>query len=300
MLKQTRPCVPVVGMKYGKLTIIREINRTVSTPRRVVCRCDCGNASEYFLGNLRSGSTQSCGCYRSQQTSRSAKLRLSGKKFNRLKVIKEHGKNKRGNILWLCKCDCGKTVVLKGSSVKLGHTKSCGCLLREITKLRSTKHGLTIGNKITPEYTAWTRIKQSCKNPRSHTYGRYGGRGIKVCAGTENINIFLKMTGNRPSKKHSIGRIENNLHYSCGQCNECKRNNWKLNYRWELPLQQSNNKSNNVKLTYKKKTMTLAQWSRSSQAVKLHLTYNVILGRRRRDWTDIRILTTPNLHPRFR
>jgi len=53
---------------------------------------------------------------------------ISGKKFNRLTVIKIVKRNKSGNVMWLCKCDCGNTKVINGSYLRSGHTKSCGCL----------------------------------------------------------------------------------------------------------------------------------------------------------------------------
>lgn len=36
--------------------------------------------------------------------------------------------NPRGNILWICKCDCGNTVVAASTELKTGNRKSCGCL----------------------------------------------------------------------------------------------------------------------------------------------------------------------------
>jgi cytidyltransferase-like protein len=34
----------------------------------------------------------------------------------------------KDNYKWLCRCDCGKTIITNSSSVKRGSTKSCGCL----------------------------------------------------------------------------------------------------------------------------------------------------------------------------
>jgi phosphotransferase system IIB component len=61
---------------------------------------------------------------------------LTGQKFDRLTVIKRgedyitpSGKR---NIRWLCKCACdGKEVLVLGSSLKKGNTRSCGCLMIE-------------------------------------------------------------------------------------------------------------------------------------------------------------------------
>lgn len=56
---------------------------------------------------------------------------LTGLRFGKLTVIKRTDDCVSANghrcIQWLCKCDCGSTVVLKGSSLISGYNKSCGC-----------------------------------------------------------------------------------------------------------------------------------------------------------------------------
>lgn len=55
------------------------------------------------------------------------KLELTGQKFNKLTVIREYGKDKKGNITWLCKCDCGNFKVVRGQELTGNKVKSCGC-----------------------------------------------------------------------------------------------------------------------------------------------------------------------------
>ena len=56
------------------------------------------------------------------------KLRdITGLSFGKLTVIKRAGTSKQGEALWLCKCECGNTTITKGSSLRNGTTKSCGC-----------------------------------------------------------------------------------------------------------------------------------------------------------------------------
>jgi len=61
---------------------------------------------------------------------------LSGKVFNRLTVIKQVDDYVKTNgkhiAKWLCKCQCGCFVEVTGESLKSGHTKSCGCLIKEV------------------------------------------------------------------------------------------------------------------------------------------------------------------------
>jgi len=53
---------------------------------------------------------------------------LTGKKFGKLTVIERVGSDKQGYATWLCKCDCGTKIIIRGSSLKGGYTKSCGCI----------------------------------------------------------------------------------------------------------------------------------------------------------------------------
>ena len=55
-----------VGDKYGRLIIIKEIERDKHNKRCVQCLCDCGNKIEIEFQSLRSGNTTSCGCYWSE------------------------------------------------------------------------------------------------------------------------------------------------------------------------------------------------------------------------------------------
>ena len=88
----------------------------------------------------------------------SKKLELVGQKFNRLTVIKE-GEPKKyydkssgryiTRSMWWCKCDCGNEdlVLVSGTSLKNGKTKSCGCLRDEVSGKRIAKYNKENGIK---------------------------------------------------------------------------------------------------------------------------------------------------------
>lgn len=67
-------------------------------------------------------------------------LDLAGKKFNRL-TVKSFAYCKGGNSYWNCVCECGKYYIAKGSSLKRGNTKSCGCYKSYTSMLNATKMG---------------------------------------------------------------------------------------------------------------------------------------------------------------
>lgn len=59
------------------------------------------------------------------------KIEMTGRKFGRLKVIKEIDRRENGRIAWECICDCGKIKTATTKSLRNGGTKSCGCLHSE-------------------------------------------------------------------------------------------------------------------------------------------------------------------------
>ena len=57
---------------------------------------------------------------------------LTGQRFGRLVVIKLSTPKGTKHHKWLCKCDCGNECVVLGYNLVGGHTKSCGCLNKEV------------------------------------------------------------------------------------------------------------------------------------------------------------------------
>lgn len=54
---------------------------------------------------------------------------LTGQRFGRLVVTRDTlRRNKSGNVVWECKCDCGKITIVSSDHLKSGSVRSCGCL----------------------------------------------------------------------------------------------------------------------------------------------------------------------------
>lgn len=91
----------------------------------------------------------------------------------------------------------------------------------------------THGSTQTPEYQTWGAIKTRCFNSNHDGYARYGGAGITMCRWwQDNFEGFLADVGEKPTPKHTLGRLSNDSNYSCGHCPECLHKGWPANCRW--------------------------------------------------------------------
>lgn len=105
-----------------------------------------------------------------------------------------------------------------------------------------------------PLYGIWKCMNNRCHNPKSGGFKGYGGRGIFVCDSwrdTDPYNFFnfLRDIPTRPSKGHSLDRVDNDRGYSPD------------NVRWATQKEQCNNTRKNVYLDYEGETRNLTQWA---------------------------------------
>ena len=87
-----------------------------------------------------------------------------------------------------------------------------------------------------PLYGVYNCIHDRCYNEKCKNYKNYGGRGIKMSdefLGNTGFNNFCDCMGERPSKNHSVDRIDNNGDYK------------RENIKWSNYFEQSKNKRSN-------------------------------------------------------
>lgn len=61
-------------------------------------------------------------------------MNIVGKTYGRLTVVQQAEKDKERQAWYLCKCQCGKEIVVRGTSLRNGHTQSCGCSHNDLIK----------------------------------------------------------------------------------------------------------------------------------------------------------------------
>lgn len=129
-----RKIVNRVGERYGLLTVVKRIGVNSSKHVTWECICECGKITICTGNNLKSGHSKSCGHLKERHSFED----LSGRKFGRLKVVKCIPKN--GIAYWNCYCKCGIIVIVSSGHLKSGHTKSCGCLISEVSRKLAYKN----------------------------------------------------------------------------------------------------------------------------------------------------------------
>lgn len=119
----------------------------------------------------------------------------------------------------------------------------------------------------TPEYRAWSDMRQRVNNPRNKFFKDYGGRGIRVCDRWQtSFASFLTDMGPKPDG-FSIERNDNDGHYEPGNC------------RWASPSEQAKNRRSSVFYEVHGLRMTMTDWARH-----LRVNLGVLRNRLRHGW----------------
>jgi len=206
---------------------------------------------------------------------------LKGKKYNRLTALKFIGGVKEGYCRshWLFKCECGNEKVIQSNDVKLGKTKSCGCYNLERSVINNTTHNMSK----TRFYKIWAQMINRCRNPDSHAYEHYGGRGVDYEWETFSdfkVNMYDSYLSHfelHGSYNTTIDRIDNDGNYS------------KENCRWATRKQQCNNRRNTIRLAHNGKTQIISEWAKDTG-----LNHGCIYARiKYLNWSTKEVLETP-------
>jgi hypothetical protein len=197
---------------------------------------------------------------------------LTAQTFGRLTVI-ERGANKGPRAYWWCTCACGNRHLVSHPDLIYGHTKSCGCLRKELSYQRGLKHGM----RNSPEYDIWCSMRQRCRDPHVKSYANYGGRGITVCERwLHSFENFYADMGPRPSPMHTIERKDNDGPYSPDNC------------IWILKTLQNMNKRNSRLITLDGQTACFTEWMH-----RIGIAPATFYQRVQRGWSEQEALTIP-------
>ena len=168
-------------------------------------------------------------------------------KYGRLTITGNYELRKasKNNIAYFeCICDCGNIIWARGSNIRYGSTRSCGCRVGQKYKHNSSKTRL---------YRIWNNMRSRCNAPKIASYKNYGARGISVCeewSGKDGVVNFCEWSMNNGYEEGlQIDRIDNDGIY-CPQ-----------NCRWVTPHENSLNRRVSLKAEYKGQVKTLMEFA---------------------------------------
>lgn len=127
-------------------------------------------------------------------------INLIGQKFGRLTVV-SRAENLGGVPAWNCICECGRKKTTRGSTLRRGHVKSCGCLCRDKEVGPGRKYP-------TPKDAAWAYPCYYCGAlPEKRPSQR--GRSSILASGIDRVD-------------NNVGYIADNVVPCCTWCNQAK------------------------------------------------------------------------------
>lgn len=124
LCRKTSNSENLVGRFFGESEVISFNSSSSQGNGRIWnLRCKCGQEYQATTTILNKGRKHHCGCLRN--------FPMPGKVYGNGIIIKEEGRTKRGEKLWLMQCKCDKQYTAHTSVLINGNTKSCGCLRLE-------------------------------------------------------------------------------------------------------------------------------------------------------------------------
>ena len=121
--------IDLTGQKFGRLTVVDFYGSDKRRESIWRCQCECGNITNVLSSNLRKGYTKSCGCLQKEKAGKNTPIKdLSNMSFGQLTVLYPTSQRLNGQVVWHCKCTCGKEIDVRSNNLISGNTFSCGCL----------------------------------------------------------------------------------------------------------------------------------------------------------------------------
>lgn len=197
------------NMRFGKWLVLRDAKET-----HCLCRCDCGNERKVSRYSLLRGVSVSCGRCR---------LDISaGDRFGHLVAIRFDHREPNTGVYWLCRCDCGRETVIRGSDL-MRRKVNCGC--KQYAGMRVDDIGVRYGRLVVVAYNGMYRdcvcdcgktvtvarwslasgATQSCGCLRAEIISRIGATiGIANLRGQNRYDWHVKVAGKRIAMRSSF------------------------------------------------------------------------------------------------
>jgi hypothetical protein len=217
----------IAGQKFGKLLVLSD-NLVGPKRQHILVRCECGREFEVYKSNIISGKSQSCG----KGICQSHFVDISNQKFGSLLVKEPIESNDDHGLIWKCLCECGKEYNVRGSALRNGHTKSCGCKTGEfISESLSKENGVSNLNQLYNTYKNQARLRGYEWLINIDDFALLTKQDCYYCGAAPKQEIIKSnISGDRILLYNGLDRLDNDKDYlidnvvtACGVCNIAKR-----------------------------------------------------------------------------
>jgi hypothetical protein len=198
-------------------------------------------------------------------------LTQSKEPFGSWTVLRNAGKNKHGQSMYLCRCVCGTEKLVMVGHLTSGASRSCGCKTGEVIAKQKTTHGMSRSRT----YRIWQAMMRRCYEPDFASYKDYGARGVRVEERWHKFEHFLADMGECPAGL-TLDRRDGG-DYGPGRC------------RWATRRTQRENRVDTIWVEHEGRRQTLQEWSEET-GIDRDTLYQRLF---RLQWTIERALTTP-------
>lgn len=153
-----------------------------------------------------------------------------GKRFGRWQVLAfshwQLRKDGRRSDHWLCRCDCGTEKTVKGTSMRVGTSVSCGCFNREMSTLKNTlAEGDGTRNHFYAQYRQGARRRDIDFSLTRKEFYVLIGRPCHYCGTPPEFRIVSDrlnggcVAGGIDRKDNTLGYTPSNSVPCCRTCN---------------------------------------------------------------------------------
>lgn len=154
----------LLGKTFGDLTVVGRSKKRTKRGGYWTCLCSCGYTCEATASELVSGRKTHCGC---KTVKNYASADITGQRFGGLVALYQTEKrDKKGSVIWHCRCDCGNEVDVSYNSMMYANQISCGC--------KQKAHMSTLGRYLTHVNGTSIDAIKSKKIPTDNTTGYKG------------------------------------------------------------------------------------------------------------------------------
>ena len=155
----------LTGQQFGDLIVLRRAENSPSGASRWVCRCACGE--EYTVMGKQLTAGKRTRCAGKAHAKNYVYADISGQHFGMLTALYPVQKrDKRGSVIWHCRCACGQETDISYNSLVYTNVKSCGC--------QRKVHNEKIHSDLTHAGGTSLEMLSSKKLPANNTTGHKG------------------------------------------------------------------------------------------------------------------------------